>query len=511
MFPRKRAVDKSRLDTMRPIKLATIGIIIILAFLAGCRELPFREASQFPDHLLVFYSAETMGELFPCGCRIPLGGLSRRGGVISRETPYPKLVLDAGSFARGNTGYDRFTAGWVLRAYREIGYTAVNLGVLEAMQTVAQLREWDDLSGGILVSANLIDEHDLPVTRTHLIREIGGIRIGITGVTTESYRRVSSTETPELILPVPPLMEVMEKFREEDVDFPVLLADVSGEELDAILEEVPGFRLIVQGKGFNPEAVMEVLDNDGRLVRMGDQGKYLGRLRLDFDDDGGIVGEESEVINLDSSVPTLSSVSELLTEYKIELRQRREEFLGDPPNPFQRSSSAQLVDILSGYAGSTFCLGCHVGYNIEESYVRHKNAWDMLEGSALTNPECLACHTTGYGIPTGLSDPYRDSHLRGVTCESCHGPGAEHVRTRIAEREGLDTSDMLPLEDPTGIPFRREVPEGVCIRCHTEEWSPDFDYETWIERVNHEGMDRPAIIDPETGERIEIPAGEEEN
>jgi hypothetical protein len=486
---------------MRAIKSITIAIsltfIVILS--TGCPGM-YTRSGNFPNHLLVYYSGDTLGELFPCGCQIPMGGLSRRGGLISQETPYPTLVLDTGSFARGNMGYDRFVAGWMMKAYREIGYTAVNLGTQETIQPVSQLREWDDLAGGILVSANLVDEHGLPVTRTHLIRDIGGIRIGITGVTATGYQRAASSEAPELLVPVSPLQEVMDTFREEGVDFPVLLADVSGEELQAIVEQVEGFRLIIQGEGFNKHSGVTILDNGARLVRIGDQGKYLGRLRLDFNSDGTNVGEEIENVPLDSTAPTLASITQTLTDFKIELRQRREEFLTDPPNPFRRAQSPMLIDVLSGYTGVAFCRDCHVGYDLGDTYRLHENAWGILDEAAQTNPECLECHTTGYGVPTGMEDPFRDTNMRGVTCEACHGPAAEHVRTQTAIKDGLDESQMLPLDDPTGIPFTREVPEEVCIRCHTPEWSPDFDYETWIERVRHVGANRPGSFTPEQAE-----------
>jgi mono/diheme cytochrome c family protein len=44
-----------------------------------------------------------------------------------------------------------------------------------------------------------------------------------------------------------------------------------------------------------------------------------------------------------------------------------------------------------------------------------------------------------------------------VTCEACHGPGAAHVAA-----EG-----KAPLEPA----------KDSCIRCHTAEMSPAFDYE----------------------------------
>ncbi len=479
-----------------------------MPIISGCSEYP--SPSTFPSHLMVNYTAKTEGALFPCGCRIPIGGLSRRGGVINTESPYPQLTVDAGSFSGGSTGYDRFAAGWILQAYALMGYHAANLGRRESIQPVSQLREWDSMSGGILISANLLDEHDLPVTRTHLVREIGGIRIGITGITSQGNRPQGATEMPEIILPVPPLFEVMEKFTEEQVDFVVLLADTSSLEVNAILNEIPGIDLVILGQEFNSSQVpaSEIFEGGSRMVKIGGIGKYLGRMRIDFEPDGTVTGDEVMRIDLDSTTPTLSSISLLMTDFKLELRERRDEFMGDPTNPFQRSQAPEMVDILVGYTGSGFCVKCHVGYGFEQQMIGHTDTWYRLTSGQQTDPACLKCHSTGYGVPTGMIDPYKESHLRGVTCEACHGPAAEHVIEMTADKEGYDLSELLPSENPTGIQFSREVSESRCLECHTsdrpcfDESQPEFDYRTWLERISHEsGKNRPQIVNPETGER----------
>jgi hypothetical protein len=488
---------------MRSIAAAVMTGLFLAGLLAGCKG--DNQAGRFPAHLMVNYSANTAGELFPCGCRIPLGGLSRRGGVLAQESPYPQLTLDAGSFAGGNTGFDRFTAGWILKACALMGYQAVNLGIRESVQPVSQLREWDALSGGMLVSANLVDEMNLPATRTKLIREIGGIRVGITGITMQGIQPVGATEMARVVEPIPPLRAVMEEFDREGVDFVVLLADMGFEQIRAIMAEVPGFDLVIQGTDLvpGPGVSSTQLEGGGQLVTMGGAGKYLGRMRLDFTPDGVVTAEEVIRVELNSTVPTLSSITQLLTDYKLEMVERRSEFLQDPTNPFQRPQAPELVDVLSGYVGASFCDECHLAIRGEPTYVRHSTAWDVLVGQQRADPGCLACHTTGWGAPTGMEDPYRDSHLTGVTCEACHGPAAEHVRQRKIEKEHLDPSSLLPYQDPTGITFSREVAESVCRKCHTEEWSPDFDYTTWIERVRHTEPSGPRrIYDAETGELI---------
>ncbi len=488
-------------------------LALCMSLLFGCGEGP-PPPPDFPPHLMVNFTADTWGSMFPCGCRIPIGGLSRRGGVINPpdgDNPYPQLILDAGGFSGGTTGYDRFTAGWILKIYEEIGYQIVNIGYRESFMPVSQLRELDAVSGGVLISANLEDSQGLPVTRRSLIREVGGIRIGITGVAftirADDPREMTreETEMPRLILPVPPLLEVMEKFRDEHVDYVVLLADTITQEVDAILAEVPEIDLVVQGQGFIKTAGvgLRIVNDHTRVVNIGAQGKYLGRMRIDFEPDGAILSEEPMLIELSDSVPTMASVTVLLLQFKMELRERRDEFIGDPSNPFQRPQSTDLVDVLVGYAGAIQCHRCHTQYDLDGQMVGHTVAWRVLDDEHLTDPECLACHSTGYGVPTGLSDPYRDSHLTSVTCEACHGPAGLHVREMYIAQGDLDPENLIPPENPTGLEFSREVPESICMACHTEERSPDFNYLQWLPRVNHTASResfRP--IDRETGEIV---------
>ncbi len=112
------------------------------------------------------------------------------------------------------------------------------------------------------------------------------------------------------------------------------------------------------------------------------------------------------------------------------------------------------------YVGLETCSGCHG--DVAESYGKtaHANSLEVLEaaGSA-DDPECLACHVTGLEDSKYVDD--------AVTCEACHGPGGEHVAT--GEKSAITSA----------------VGEAECLKCHTDEWSPDFDYETYRAKGVH--------------------------
>jgi hypothetical protein len=71
-------------------------------------------------------------------------------------------------------------------------------------------------------------------------------------------------------------------------------------------------------------------------------------------------------------------------------------------------------------------------------------------------PECLGCHTTGYGKGGFISiDATPD--LAGITCEACHGPGS---RYRKVMRQGRDVLIAAGLVVPA---------ETDCLECHSGE------------------------------------------
>jgi mono/diheme cytochrome c family protein len=72
---------------------------------------------------------------------------------------------------------------------------------------------------------------------------------------------------------------------------------------------------------------------------------------------------------------------------------------------------------------------------------------------------CYACHTTGYGEPSGFKSYEETPELGDAGCEVCHGPGSEHVD--MGGDPSLIKAD-LSLKDCTG--------------CHNEERVRSFDF-----------------------------------
>ena len=107
--------------------------------------------------------------------------------------------------------------------------------------------------------------------------------------------------------------------------------------------------------------------------------------------------------------------------------------------------------------------------------VSRKNWRALLERNATQNPECVACHTTGFGEPGGLGELTTKNirKFKGVQCEECHGPMKGH-----------------PSDDRVNA---RPITEDTCLKCHDEANSPKFEYDHYLAQATCQGG-APAII-----------------
>lgn len=117
------------------------------------------------------------------------------------------------------------------------------------------------------------------------------------------------------------------------------------------------------------------------------------------------------------------------------------------------------------YAGSKACIACHINVCQYVTNTPHFSAFNNLPASQKQNPSCLACHTVGYGLPTGFAYMTNSgivsytTNLAGVQCENCHGPAKRHA----------DAPD-----DPTVVP-QVDIAAQVCGGCHSGSHQPTFE------------------------------------
>ncbi|MEO5800941.1 MAG: multiheme c-type cytochrome [Gemmatimonadales bacterium] len=134
-------------------------------------------------------------------------------------------------------------------------------------------------------------------------------------------------------------------------------------------------------------------------------------------------------------------------------------------------------DVASGLLGyyttstkQTTCGNCHSGHQADWSTTHHAKAYSTLVASGKATATCYTCHTltgNGNGLVGKVGwDMLPDPGYQDVQCESCHGPGTEHVK--LPENKATWPLARLSLTKAS----------ASCAACHTgihtpfaEEWA----------------------------------------
>ncbi|MFO1218038.1 MAG: cytochrome c family protein [Burkholderiaceae bacterium] len=141
------------------------------------------------------------------------------------------------------------------------------------------------------------------------------------------------------------------------------------------------------------------------------------------------------------------------------------------------------------YEGRKKCGSCHRSQLESWQKTAHANALDSLAPKAKAeakkkakldvnkdyrrDPDCVGCHTTGFGHDGGLDPNDPSKYLIGVGCEMCHGPGSEY---RLVHRKAGQAFEKKKQPAPrqqlvdAGQEFQFEE---RCASCHQNyEGSP---------------------------------------
>lgn len=132
---------------------------------------------------------------------------------------------------------------------------------------------------------------------------------------------------------------------------------------------------------------------------------------------------------------------------------------------------AIATEVYSGhYVGSESCQSCHA--DIYASWVKtpHAHAWaTLVTAGREMDSSCFSCHSTGGGWEGGPQRPTQVGHLKNVGCESCHGPGQEHI-----QQNGVGS-------------IEKQVPLSVCTKCHNGiQDNGEFEPVSYWERILHD-------------------------
>jgi 2',3'-cyclic-nucleotide 2'-phosphodiesterase (5'-nucleotidase family) len=215
------------------------------------------------------------------------GGFAQLATVIRREREgcHGCLLLNAGDLVQGSPVSTLFRGLPVYEVANMLGFDASTIGNHEFDYGWAKVREFIRVARFPVVSANVVDDHGrLLAPNAWIIRSANGLRVAIIGVLTADLPQLS---TPDLLGPYRALAvaDTVRQYANEvrgRSDLIVLLAHITPEEEDQVLQQEPEIPVVISGHAHRG------LDQPKRVdrrvvVRVNAYGEELGRLDLMVD------------------------------------------------------------------------------------------------------------------------------------------------------------------------------------------------------------------------------------
>lgn len=376
------------------------------------------------------------------------------------------IVVDAGDFFGNRVPADQKTRSKVVVDYmRTVNYDVVTIGEAELNYGLNFLLEQIKQGKLNVVCANLYRSTDsMLVFKPYDIKKTGGVRIGFIGVIDHDRRKVGVFQELEKLY-VTSYVEAIRRYLDEvksKSDIVVALAHIGLANAKDLAKEIPELDVIIVGHGGDRTAIPQKEGNT-IIMKAGSKSSSIATLVLGLDKDNSIVGFDGKNYTL-HIVGRVNPVVERLVKSCEERLEQREKLLAKrtPKLPTIPRVAGVLKD--EAYLGWQTCKLCHPSIYERWANTPHAKAFAVLaEDDKWSDALCLSCHTTGYEIESQRDSTDIRPEMWNVQCEACHGVGTKH------RRDG-------------GM---RAIAESVCLRCHTPEWSPHWNYKEALKKIDH--------------------------
>ena len=449
---------------MKAIFPFLILVLIGIAFRLASSSQSMRPTEVESElNLTLLISGEELGYLEPCGCAEgQLGGFPRRDSVIQQLGIKGKTLVPIanGDLINDASRQSELKAEIGFVALKAMGYAAYNVGERDLLLGVDRLKYLQDASGIPFLSANLFhgENRVFQPFVFHTVNLQGyQIQVAIIGILSQSFEIQVENAGADLRLedPTAVLRGLVERL-DQAADLIVLLAHADLAESEVLASTFPQIDVVVSGHEIEELQEDPVLIENTVLLNTGTKGKAVGQLDIRWSDDKAIPDYEFQPVSLSERLPDSPRMIELLTLYQQMLTAEN----------LSEDLERELPGTGGIYVGSASCKGCHAEAYAIWKESKHTHAYQTLVSHGHdADPECLTCHTVGFGFQTGFVNIGTTPNLPDVGCENCHGVGGNHVKH---PKKGYG-----------------QVTKANCLTCHTTQNSPKFDYEVYLPKIQH--------------------------
>ena len=435
---------------------------VIIIFFLSILVFPYCLCAK---QVTVLFTSSTRNTFLACGCPgNPFGGISQRAYMVEkiRKEKGDLLLLDGGDiFPFQMSTFESRKLGYILNAYALLDYDAIIPG--EA-----------DLSEGTTFFLNEVSGKQLPFISTtifkkdensllfppYFIREIKGVKIAVISITAIENGILNKEKLNRTILINDSDSRIRQYigYLKNKSDIIILLSHSSISEAVDLSNKYHDVSFVIEGQW---EEGYPHRTNEGRVpvFNAGKEGEYLGRLEITLNEKNEIAQIDDEFIAMSKLIPANKKTEKLFLAYLDEVKKSTKEGESIP------ELDAYRAGLWNNYSANENCSDCHSEQYDQWIETPHSRAFDALVNVGREyDPECLYCHTTGYGRDGGFINYETTPEMISVGCTSCHGVDEEHP----------DSGKQSP-----------SISQKICIVCHTKDKDPEFSYDEFLLRVIH--------------------------
>ena len=446
--------------------------------IAPVASAPAQSAAFVGERIRLMISGSLNGRLEPCGCASgQAGGLARRMQMVLQSHVHD-LFIEGGDLVLTSTRPDlekAMTAAQVLFTMPK-AYDALGVGPHDLLLPFGEWNEFLSVMRVPVVASDLEGDARTWPAVPFLEREIRGTKVRIASFTMSLPNAITATSPQPLQLLTPNAAWARALTGATLATRCILLVHAdpdTARKLAASLQPPPDLIIGIDSTNHEPPSTAEQAGKVP-LVFPGIRGRYLLDVTI------ARTADSSRVTSYD---PMLLQGSETKPDAgqdpatRLIIRQHREQVAQD--NVLEQMADTSKPQGAS-FVGSAACAACHQKDYEAWQNSKHAHAWDTLirgeqdqkrYGWPVTKyPDCVSCHTTGYGQPGGFITAEKTPLLINVGCERCHGAGSEHTASSGTVKLGK-VGDGLPAT--------------TCTQCHDFEQSPKFDYTPLWRVIQH--------------------------
>jgi 2',3'-cyclic-nucleotide 2'-phosphodiesterase (5'-nucleotidase family) len=471
-----------------------------------------------------------------------LGGLSKKAFQIEtfRKQQTPLLVVDSGNllFKRRTLpkveSQEKITARGIIEAYHKMKYDAVAVGPLDLSAGIDLLKNsgkqelpW--------ISANLLNVDNTPVFPPFIINNIGGLQIGLVGLTHTTSALPPNLHLADWQAVLPQLLQTLSK----KCDHIVLLSNLANTENYLIAKDYPEIDMIITA---DPRYgnLSPVINNKTLITQTASQGKYLGDLTISWGNTGEwATGHDNQVEILqyrltatDRQIQRLQDQKEAFSpsiDRQLEqLRKSRQSIAAQLSAEQEKAGKRKEGSVSSSFSASFLALTSSLPDNPEVEQIieninsnirklNRRNRQRILGNEKNPAPakqpavsftgykRCETCHQrqadfwTNTGHARAYTSLVKIGQNNNLECLPCH---VTHWEDLFAKAP-VDATSLLSLppsmqtvgcevchgagsghaNNPEKIQPIRRPGQRICLYCHTEQRDPGFDYEKKIKLI----------------------------